>query len=109
MSKHSHHVACHTDRGDVTFQYALSLGEFEGALLRCYTAPDKSSFVDFDTKNTIVKFDGRLPHEVVKDGFRGKRFSVIFFKSFDARKNGVDDPLYRTPQEFAYGATALTA
>ena len=93
----------------MTFQYALSLGDFEGARLRCYTAPDKSSFLDFDSKNNIVKFDGRLPHEVVKDGFRGKRFSVIFFKSFDARKNGVDDPLYRTPQEFAYGATALTA
>ena len=109
MAKHSHSVACHTDGGDVTFQYALSLGEFEGARLRCYTAVDKSSFVDFDTKNTIVKFDGRLPHEVVKDGFRGKRFSVIFFKNFDARKNGVDDPLFGTPQEFAYGATALAA
>jgi hypothetical protein len=96
MNDASHHVKCHTD-DDVSFQYALTLGDFSGATLRVYKTRDKSAYIDFrDAKNQIVKFDGRLPHEVLTDGFRGHRFTVIWYKNFDHRKR-TDDPILQAP------------
>ena len=64
--------------------------------MRAYTRRNKSAHVDFDAKGQIVKFDGRLPHMVVTDGFRGHRFTVIWYKNYDHRKH-VDDPILDTP------------
>ena len=35
MDETSHTVACHIDDNDISHQYALALGDFSGALLRC--------------------------------------------------------------------------
>ena len=78
MNDPSHFVKCHVDSGDVSFQYALTLGDFQGASLRAYTVANKSAHIDFAGSGRIVQFDGRLPHEVVNDGFRGDRFTVIW-------------------------------
>ena len=39
--------------------------------------------VDVDTRNRIVRFDGRLDHEVLE--FKGVRYTVIFYKNYDRR------------------------
>ena len=92
MTSRSHHVRRHTDGEDITHQYALALGEYDGALLRCYDP--QGNFTDFDYKNKIVKLDGRLPHEVVgMTEFQGERFSVIAYKNYDSRMS-VEDPIF---------------
>ena len=66
-------------------------------MLRAYTSRSKAEFKDFaDAKGKIVKFDGRLPHEVITSGFRGDRFTVIVYKNYDSRK-AVDDPIFTSP------------
>jgi len=95
MTTGDHYVRKHVDKDDVSFQYALALGDYTGAALRCY---DKNDNVigDYDYHNKILKMDGRLPHEVILDDFQGNRYCVIWFKSYDHRKPEVD-PIYNTP------------
>ena len=102
MDVASHRVGCHEDSGDVSYQYALALGDFSGAVLRCFTSRAKSAWVDLDTKGHVAKFDGRLPHEVVTThDFRGQRFTVIVYKNYDHRKQGVVDAVFQSPQVVA--------
>ena len=102
MDEASHRVGCHEDSGDVSYQYALALGDFSGAVLRCFTSRAKSAWVDLDTKGHVAKFDGRLPHEVVTThDFRGQRFTVIVYKNYDHRKQGVVDAVFQSPQVVA--------
>ena len=85
------HVKWHTDRDDITYQVALSVGNFKGAYLRAYTRKhkeqdkDSQPYIDIDYKDKIVKFDARLPHEVVLKNFEGERFTIIFYKGYDRR------------------------
>ena len=37
MDEASHRVGCHENSGDVSYQYALALGDFSGAKLRCFS------------------------------------------------------------------------
>ena len=97
MNSPNHYVKCHIDN-DVSYQYLLTLGDFRGATLRAYTAANKSVHVDFAGNGCIVQFDGRLPHEVISDGFSGDRFTVIWYKHYDHRKQTRDDPLLETPR-----------
>lgn len=98
----SHRVAKHRDSQDVCYQYALALGDFAGAKLRVYDVRGaSSSYTDFANRGRIVKFDGRCPHEVVFDGFVGKRFSVVFYKNYDRRIASAPCPLFGPP-EWAY-------
>ena len=84
MNSKSHHVKRHTDNEDISHQYALALGEYNGAQLRCYDSA--GNFTDFDYRYKIVKLDGRLPHEVVgMKEFQGERFSIIAYKNYDSR------------------------
>jgi hypothetical protein len=97
------HVGWHKDAHDISYQYALSLGDFSGATLRVYKRDHKKGqratqpFHEFDYRNKIVKFDGRRPHEVVTDKFEGERFTVIFYKSYDHRKTA-PDPILKEPE-----------
>ena len=56
----------------------------------------RGAAVDFAGGGRIVQFDGRLPHEVVRDSFHGDRFTVIWYKCYDHRKR-CDDPLLVRP------------
>ena len=95
------HVGWHKD-GDISYQYAMSLGDFSGAYLRAYLQDHKKSqkdsqmYYELDYKDKIVAFDGRLPHEVVTDNFRGERFTIIFYKTYDHRKTK-PDPIMKEP------------
>ena len=95
MMSTEHYVARHMDKHDISHQYAVSLGKYHGATLRCYDASHQVH--DIDNRHKVVKFDGRLPHEViVAPTFEGDRFTVIWYKNYDHRKQ-VDDPILMTP------------
>lgn len=76
-----HYVKRHVDDQDITFQYGLALGDFNGGELTCWKADGSTKTFDYTRK--ILKMDGRLPHEVGQ--FTGQRFCVIFYKLFDRR------------------------
>ena len=96
MTDPEHYVKKHTDSDDISYQYGMSLGDYEGTFkTRIYDKDDKV-VGDYDYKNRVLKMDGRLPHEVISKGFKGVRHCVIFFKSFDKRKL-VCDPIFETP------------
>jgi hypothetical protein len=94
MSSPEHKVGRHVDREDISHQYAMSLGKYTGAVLRAYDANGVAH--DLDNHEKIAKFDGRLPHEVVMDEFRGVRFTVIWYKNYDHRKTEAD-PILQVP------------
>ena len=96
MTKPEQYVKKHVDSDDISHQYALALGNYSGAKLRCYDEED-NVLGDFDYHRKICKMDGRLPHELIQDNFKGKRFCVIWFKLYDHRK-AEPDPICRTPQ-----------
>ena len=89
------HVKKHVDSDDVSHQYAMALGDYKNAALRLYDEHDQV-IGDFDYHKKVCKMDGRLPHELVSDGFEGERFCVIWFKSYDHRQTEAD-PIFSTP------------
>ena len=96
MTDPTHYVKKHTDSDDISYQYGMSLGDYEGTFkTRIYDADD-DVVGDYNYKNRVLKMDGRLPHEVITEGFKGVRHCVIFFKSYDHRKS-VCDPILETP------------
>ena len=95
MTQPNHFVKKHVDSDDISHQYAMALGEYSGAYLRCYDEED-NVLGDFDYQYEVCKMDGRLPHELISDDFEGERFCVIWFKSYDHRKTEAD-PICREP------------
>ena len=98
MDSPEHYVKKHCDSDDISYQYALALGDYteNSAFLRCYDKDD-TPVGDFDYKNRILKMDGRRSHELIaNDTFSGTRYCVVFFKSYDSRKNKCD-PVLETP------------
>lgn len=85
MNSRCHYVKKHVDRDDVTFQYILSFGEYDGDVLLSVYDKRGLWLRAFNCKDKILKFDGRLPHRVHKHKFHGDRFAVIWYKSYDAR------------------------
>lgn len=89
INSRDHRVKKHTDSHDVSHQYALGLGSYKGAKLRIH---HESGPIDVDYRHKVVKFDGRIPHEVVMDDdFEGERFSVIWFKNYDSRPEWITE------------------
>ena len=95
MNSPDHYVREHVDRDDISFQYALSLGRYEGATLRAIDAGGKAH--DIDNRWKVAKFDGRLRHEVQIDhSFSGDRFTIIWYKHYDSHKE-IPDPILPVP------------
>jgi len=82
MTKGSHYVKKHVDKEDIDSQYAFTLGSFTGGILRSYN--NLGEFKDINNFRRVVRFDGRLPHEV-SQVLSGCRYSIIFFKLYDRR------------------------
>lgn len=89
MTKPEQYVKKHVDNEDISHQYALTLGNYRNAYLRCYDDQD-NVLGDFDYYRKIFKMDGRLPHEVISDNFDGQRFTIVWFKTYDHRKTEPD-------------------
>ena len=83
---------------------ACPLGDYEDATLRSY---GENSFTDLHNHNRIAKFDGRLPHEVIKNNFSGSRFTVIWYKNYDRRKTQ-EDPILKAPSFVLSGFSRVT-
>ena len=90
MDSVDHGVGDHTDSKDVTPQYLLGLGSYTGASI-------KTCGEVIDYRHKIIKMDGRLNHEVVKDNFKGTRFAVIAYKNYDERITA-PIPILQTPK-----------
>lgn len=82
----------HVDKHDVTYQYALSLGDFTGGRLVVATE-DPKVFLSLDTRNRMTRCDGRRAHWVTP--FSGTRYSLIFYRITGRRTPML--PLTRKP------------
>ena len=69
----------HIDHRDTSFQYALSLGEFEGGEL-CVEAEGGHGVAVVETRGRIARVDGRHVHWV-RTHRGGDRFSLIFYNT----------------------------
>ena len=96
MNRRKHYVKKHVDDMDISHQYALGLGEYEGAELRVWNK-DQSNFQDFDYRHKMLKMDGRNYHELITNNFEGERFTVIWYKHYDHRMTQAD-PILDTPE-----------
>ena len=67
----------HRDKGDHSYQYALSLGNFTGGELLIET-DDPQRLTIFETKDRLTKCDGRRPHWVAP--YFGTRYSLIMYR-----------------------------
>ena len=99
MDKKSHYVRKHIDKDDISYQYAMALGTFENAYLQVYDS-NNQIIGKYDYNRRLLKMDGRLPHEVLMDGFKGTRFCVIWFKLYDHRKIEEDKVLTQPVYEY---------
>ena len=68
----------HVDTYDISYQWAISLGEFEGGELCVESGADEVSVVT--TRNRAAKVDGRYPHWVAP-WVGAQRFSAIVYKT----------------------------
>ncbi len=67
----------HIDDRDRSFQYAISLGDFQGGEL-CVEGRNHNEINVVDTKNRIARVDGRHIHWV-RGWNGGDRYSLIFY------------------------------
>jgi hypothetical protein len=82
-------VEWHTDDNDISHQYMVNFGSWTGAEIVCYSPDPSSSFQEifsFSEQRKVLKFDGRLPHEVRLNNFEGDRYSVILYQTWHENK-----------------------
>jgi hypothetical protein len=99
MSTDKHNVPLHDDAHDIGPQGALFIGDWKGAKLRCYKEASKKStstseFVDLFETMKIWMVDGRLPHQVIKEDFKGVRYSIIVYRLWNEDVNAPESILY---------------
>jgi hypothetical protein len=75
------HVKEHIDSKDISFQYAIGLGEYKGGEFFT-TNSETGERVEMSLKNRIVKVDGRHPHGA-RNTLSGTRYSVFIYKLYD--------------------------
>lgn len=81
----------HIDGSDATFQYALSLGDFDAGGELCVQSHRPGEAYVVNTHNRMARVDGRFVHWVRGFG-GGDRYSLIFFST---------SPVYATRREWA--------
>ena len=74
------------DRFDASFQYAISVGDFQGGGELCVEEAGGCSVAIVRTHNRLACIDGRFPHWVSGydhnddgSGGAGSRYSVVFY------------------------------
>lgn len=81
MTGNSMKVNLHVDDDDISHQYGVGLGDYEGGFLRTNNCGDAR---EISIKRKVVRLDGRFPHEAVPVT-SGTRFSIYIYKMFDRR------------------------
>ena len=70
----------HIDAGDISYQYAISLGDFSSGGYLCVECEDYRRVMVVDTHNKMARIDGRFVHWVRSFGPAGcDRYSLIFY------------------------------
>ena len=77
-------IGRHVDAKDITFQYGVTVGEYEGGNLLTWNRSGELS--EMNVRNEVVKLDGRLPHSVTPIT-SGTRYSLYYYKSYDPMIN----------------------
>ena len=90
----AHQVRRHKESKDISHQYLCALGNFPGATLRQHSELGRKHF-DMDTQARFVRMDGRIDHEVVYNDFKGVRFGLVFYKSYDPKIDKPTPKLHR--------------
>ena len=76
-------VLNHHHKNDISSQFAISLGEYEGGLLMVRNEMT-NEYIHLNNNRKMVQFDGRKDHLVTKVT-EGERYSIVFYKSYDMR------------------------
>ena len=77
------YVKKHVDANDVSSQFVVTFGNYIGGELLVYNEISEQ-YIPLITNRNIVQFDGRKKHYVT-DVTEGKRYSIVFYKSYDRR------------------------
>lgn len=77
----------HIDTNDTRYQYAVSLGDFQGGEL-CVESKDGKSIFVVNTRNRMARVDGRCIHWVRKHT-GGDRYSLIFYCSTEEHRQPI--------------------
>ena len=77
------HIEIHTDKDDVSSQFAISLGEYKGGELMVYNE-NLNIYIPVINKRKMDQFDDRKNHFFTKVT-ESERYSIVFFKSYDVR------------------------
>ena len=78
---HDSKINKHKDSNDITFQYSVTLGEYEGGKLVTWDSCGENR-TEMNVHNKVVKLDGRLFHQVTPVT-SGIRYSLYFYKVYD--------------------------
>ena len=71
----------HVDSNDITFQYGVTLGDYEGGNLITWDSTGENP-TEINVQNKVVKLDGRLFHQVTPVT-SGVRYSLYYYKVYD--------------------------
>lgn len=97
-SNSTHVVPKHLDSRDIGPQLLLYLGKWKGATLCCYSNSNlrsvSSQYFLFDQGRQVLRFDGRLVHEVREDHFQGVRFTVICYQLYHEGKTKSENIMF---------------
>jgi len=87
LMKRGDHCEVHTDRGNIYPQRILGLGNFQGAVLRCWHDASMQAYTDMNIRHRVVEFEARVPHEIVMhSNFTGEMYFVIWYRCYDRHK-----------------------
>ena len=94
MDKPSMRVKRHRDHQDISFQYGVGLGSYEGGDVLVYNQKEETGY-KICIKRQVVRLDGRFFHEAMPIT-SGIRFSIYIYKGFD-RLRSFTEPLQWPP------------
>jgi hypothetical protein len=85
-----HYVPIHTDDNDISFQYHITVGDYENVFLECYD-PKGNIHSYYSQPYLMLKMDGRLKHQVRQVNMTGNRYCIIFYKLYDCNIKHSED------------------
>ena len=86
-------VPLHCDKWNLTPQYHLVCGDFQGAFLECFS-PDGTFSTLFSSRYSLLKFDGRLKHQLRTNQLEGMRYTLVYYVSYVENQELVEELFY---------------
>jgi hypothetical protein len=92
-----HYVKWHNDPKDIGPQYIMYFGDYRGVYLETFS-PSQESYGFYWKPYLLLKFDGRLYHQVHLVNFTGRRFALGFFQLYCSSQTQLADIFF--PPEY---------